>query len=181
MGLALFYGGLVQLLAGMWEFKTGNTFGAMLFSSYGGFWMSYAALFTTCFGFLNGYSTYPNGAKDLHDGLGIYLLAWCMFTLWNTFAAHRTTLALVVLLFCVVVAFLFLSIHQFTYVTHPTISINCQEVGGVFGVMAALLAWYCAYAALLTKKNSLVILPVVPLDPIWKAWGLLAEDAEAGH
>ena len=45
LGLALFYGGLCQLLAGMWEFRTGNTFGALAFSSYGGFWMSFAALF----------------------------------------------------------------------------------------------------------------------------------------
>lgn len=41
--LALFYGGLVQLLAGMWEFRKGNTFGATAFCSYGAFWLSYAA------------------------------------------------------------------------------------------------------------------------------------------
>jgi succinate-acetate transporter protein len=46
VGLALFYGGLAQLLAGMWEFKTGNTFGATAFSSYGAFWLSFAALLT---------------------------------------------------------------------------------------------------------------------------------------
>jgi hypothetical protein len=51
MGLALFYGGLCQLLAGMWEFKTGNTFGTVEFSSYGGFWMSFAALHMKCFDF----------------------------------------------------------------------------------------------------------------------------------
>lgn len=45
VGLALFYGGFVQLLAGMWEFRTGNTFGATAFSSYGAFWLSYATLF----------------------------------------------------------------------------------------------------------------------------------------
>src|SRR6185437_5952879 len=40
VGLALFYGGLVQLLAGMWEFRNRNVFGATAFSTYGGFWMS---------------------------------------------------------------------------------------------------------------------------------------------
>jgi uncharacterized protein len=44
LGLAVFYGGIAQLLAGMWEFKTGNTFGATAFSSYGAFWLSFAAL-----------------------------------------------------------------------------------------------------------------------------------------
>src|SRR3954451_24018200 len=41
--LALFYGGLAQLLAGMWEFRKANTFGAVAFSSYGAFWLSFAA------------------------------------------------------------------------------------------------------------------------------------------
>src|SRR3954453_12779807 len=46
LGLALAYGGLAQLLAGMWEFRTGNTFGAVAFSSYGAFWISFWALVT---------------------------------------------------------------------------------------------------------------------------------------
>jgi succinate-acetate transporter protein len=46
LGMALFYGGLVQLLAGMWEFAAGNTFGATAFSSYGGFWLSFACLYS---------------------------------------------------------------------------------------------------------------------------------------
>eukprot|EP00981_Chlorochromonas_danica_P014022 scaffold7235_cov248-Ochromonas_danica.AAC.1 len=65
MGLAMFYGGLVQLLAGMWEFKTGNTFGALLFSSYGGFWMSFAALSVNAFGFLDDYTS----NNDLRNSL----------------------------------------------------------------------------------------------------------------
>ena len=44
LGLALAYGGVAQLLAGMWEFRTGNTFGAVAFSSYGAFWLSFWAL-----------------------------------------------------------------------------------------------------------------------------------------
>ena len=171
----------MQLCAGMWEFKVGNSLGAMFFTSYAGFWMSYAAIFINCFGFLNGYSTYANGPKDLHDGLGLYLLAWTMFTILNAIAAHRTTLALLSLILIVMVALLFLSIHHFTIYTYPEVSIRCQEVGGVFGVIGSFLAWYGAFATLLTKKNSLVILPVVPLDPIWKAWGMLPADAEGGH
>ena len=42
-GLAFAYGGLAQLLAGMWEFRTGNTFGAVAFTSYGAFWLSFFA------------------------------------------------------------------------------------------------------------------------------------------
>src|SRR5436190_8627813 len=46
LGLALGYGGIAQLLAGMWEFRTGNTFGAVAFTSFGAFWLSYWALVT---------------------------------------------------------------------------------------------------------------------------------------
>ena len=44
LGLALAYGGVAQLLAGMWEFRAGNTFGAVAFSSFGAFWISFWAL-----------------------------------------------------------------------------------------------------------------------------------------
>ena len=43
-GLAFAYGGLAQLLAGMWQFRTGNTFGAVAFTSYGAFWLSFFPL-----------------------------------------------------------------------------------------------------------------------------------------
>jgi succinate-acetate transporter protein len=175
MGLALFYGGLCQLLAGMWEFKTGNTFGSVAFSSYGGFWMSFAALNMKCFGFLDAYANKP---EDLHNGLGIYLLAWGMFSLWMTLAAHRTTLALMVLLFLVFVTFLMLSIGEFTVLHWPHMSVRCKEAGGCFGTMAALLAWYCAYASLLSKKISLVTLPLVEMDPIYRSWGWLPAEGD---
>lgn len=45
LGMALGYGGLVQLIAGIEEWACGNTFGATAFSSYGGFWLSFATLY----------------------------------------------------------------------------------------------------------------------------------------
>ena len=69
LGLALFYGGIAQLLAGMWEFVKGNTFGAVAFSSYGAFWLSFWFLLTT------------GGDKAAGSaGVGAYLLAWTIFT-----------------------------------------------------------------------------------------------------
>src|SRR5512142_67177 len=71
LGLALAYGGLAQLLAGMWEFRNGNTFGATAFSSYGGFWVAYAAI---VFLFLPGLKP-----ADASGALGTFLLAWGIF------------------------------------------------------------------------------------------------------
>jgi succinate-acetate transporter protein len=76
VGLAFGYGGLVQLLAGMWEFAAGNTFGATAFSSYGGFWISYACIQVPFFGITGPNSAYAEAEPMLANALGIYLFSW---------------------------------------------------------------------------------------------------------
>ena len=68
--LALAYGGLAQFAAGMWEFATGNTFGALAFTSYGAFWISFACIFIPAFNIAGAY----NDASELHAALGHYLI-----------------------------------------------------------------------------------------------------------
>eukprot|EP01039_Chlorochromonas_danica_P003752 gene3751-4101_t len=170
MGAAFFYGGICQLLAGMWEFKTGNTLGALLFSSYGGFWMSFAALFVKSFGFLDDYTS----TVDLRNALGIYLMTWSFFTFVITFCVHRTNLALFLLAFNVSMTFLMLAIGEFDGFS-PS-NMYCQRAGGIFGIISAALGWYGAAAALLTKQNSFFTLPVGELDPIYRRLGWLAEE-----
>ena len=87
IGLAIFYGGLAQLLAGMWEYRTGNTFGATAFSSYAAFWMSLAAISIPGF----------NIKASLHDAeaaIGLFLLGWTIFTALLTIGAFRINWAL---------------------------------------------------------------------------------------
>src|SRR5262249_32481703 len=72
LGPALFYGGIALLLAGMWEFRVSNTFAATAFTSYGAFWLSFAALFLPGFGAAAGVVS--------SQALGVYLLAWTVFT-----------------------------------------------------------------------------------------------------
>ena len=69
--LALFYGGLAQFAAGLWEFRKGNTFGATAFCSFGAFWLSFAA-----------YVKYvePGLGGNAHIATGVYLLGWAIFT-----------------------------------------------------------------------------------------------------
>src|SRR5271155_203604 len=81
LGLALAYGGIVQLLAGMWEFRTGNTFGAVAFCSFGAFWISFWAL--------NVFYAKQIGG-DAGHAIGLYLWAWAIFTAYMTVAAHET-------------------------------------------------------------------------------------------
>lgn len=169
LGPAIFYGGLCQLLAGMWEFKTGNTFGALAFSSYGGFWLSYGALFITAFGFLDGYTN----EADLHNCLGVYLTAWGIFTFFMAISCHRTTLVLIGLFGSLCLTFVLLAVSQFRGGDMLT-----QRGGGVCGMISATIAWYAAFAGLLTRKNSLFTLPVGDLDPMWRRWGILTDEYE---
>jgi len=169
LGMALFYGGLVQLLAGMWEFKTGNTFGAVAFSSYGGFWMGYAALFIDAFGFLD---AYEGQGRQLDMDLAVFLLSWSIFSGLMTIAAHRTTAVLMFLLFTVHLTFLMLSIHHFCGSRFPIV----QQTGGAFGIIAAFTAWYAAFASFFTSKTSLFQLPLWELDEIYIKWGWLHID-----
>ncbi|CAG8706099.1 15054_t:CDS:2 [Gigaspora margarita] len=134
LGLALFYGGLVQLLAGMWEFKAGNTFGATAFSSYGGFWLSFAYLVITI-------STVTEHA------IGIYLLGWTIFTFLLFIASFRTNAGIMVLFLFLELTFLLLTIGKFTTSTVPT------KIGGVLGIITALIAWYNALAGLLADHG----------------------------
>src|SRR5207237_9970188 len=76
LGLALAYGGFAQILAGMWEFRTGNTFGAVAFTSFGAFWLSFAAIFIPGTGILDALVK----ANAVGPAVGLYLLGWTIFT-----------------------------------------------------------------------------------------------------
>src|ERR687886_677197 len=88
LGLALAYGGIAQLLAGMWEFRTGNTFGATAFTSFGAFWISFWALVTF---FLDSIPTAYQG-----KAVGLYLIAWGIFTAYMFIASFRVSVAVMI-------------------------------------------------------------------------------------
>src|SRR5690349_12957365 len=79
LGLALFYGGLAQFGAGIWEFANRNVFGATAFCSYGAFWLS--------FWFLSQFNAASLPAQDAGKAVGLYLLAWPIFTAYMTISA----------------------------------------------------------------------------------------------
>jgi succinate-acetate transporter protein len=131
-GLALTYGGLAQLLAGMWEFRAGNTFGGVAFSSYGAFWLSFWA-----------YVQFYAGevpAADAGHALGVYLIAWAIFTAYMFVASLRTTAAIAAVFLALAVTFLLLGIGNAG--GHSAI----VHIGGWTGLAAALLAAYASFA-----------------------------------
>ncbi|KAG0553965.1 hypothetical protein KC19_12G052500 [Ceratodon purpureus] len=156
-GLALFYGGLAQLLAGMWEFKTGNTFGATAFASYGAFWLSYAAILIPWFGVHDGYLGHE---QDVAPAIAIFLLGWTIFTFMMWFGTLKTNLALSALFAFLTVTFLLLTIAEYK----GTQGHRIKRAGGFFGIFTAIIAWYLGLAGILTHDNCYFTLPVGHLN-----------------
>jgi len=152
VGMACFVGGLAQFVAGMWEFATGNSFGATAFTSYGGFWMSFAIIYWPSSGVLTAYS--GPAADQLASALGVYLITWCVVTFLLLIAALRRNIGLIALFFFLTLTFLLLAIAQFSGKT------SVAKGGGVLGVITALIAYYVGMAELLTRDDSWIVLPL---------------------
>ena len=151
IGAALFYGGLVQILAGMWEFRKNNTIAATIFTSYGGFLVAFGAVFMPGFGI---FSILNNGAL-LHQALGLFFLCWTIFTGVLLLSSLRTNAALILTLLLLFIGYLLLTIGQLAGANTVLLAI-----GGWFAVACALVGWYTALAGMLDSTNSPVKLPM---------------------
>jgi succinate-acetate transporter protein len=149
LGLALAYGGLAQLLAGMWEFRTGNTFGAVAFTSYGAFWISFWAFVTFFAGDIP--------PAHVGDAVGLYLIAWGVFTAYMFVASLRTTAAVALVFALLTVTFILLGIGNAG--EHESL----VEAGGWFGLATAAAAWYASFAAVVNSTFGRTVMPVRPL------------------
>jgi uncharacterized protein len=153
-GLALAYGGIAQLVAGLWEFRTGNTFGAVAFCSYGAFWISF---------FFIVQSVGKNVPTEVFSGLGLYLWMWGIFTAYMFIASLRTTGAVAIVFLLLAITFIILGIGNASLAgTHSAIN-GTIKLGGYVGIATAIAAWYASFAAVLNSTFGRVMLPVFPL------------------
>jgi succinate-acetate transporter protein len=135
----------------MWEFKTGNTFGATAFSSYGGFWLSFGLIFIPGADVI---TSYKGDMALFNKSLGYYLLGWTIFTGIMLIASHRSNVGLITLFFFLFITFIMLTAGKLND------SVPCNVAGGALGVVTAFIAWYNALAGLLTKESSYFTLPL---------------------
>jgi succinate-acetate transporter protein len=161
VGLALFYGGLCQLLAGMWEFRNRNVFGATAFSTYGGFWLSLGVFVILA-------ETTKLGAAlhgpDVLNSLAWFLLAFAIFNTYMLLWSSRVSVA-VFLVFLTLEATEILLTIGFFREAHGT-SAYVTHLGGWVGIITAACAWYASAAGVVNGMSpERRVLPVGA--PLW--------------
>ena len=145
LGYAIAYGGLCQLLAGMWEFRNRNVFGATAFSTYGGFWIGLGlwALLV---------APHAAGNQGAHD-IGWILLAFAIFNTYMLILAAQANMA-------VFLVFLTLEITEIVlFIGNFAMNTTIIHIGGYIGIITALVAWYTSAAGVANGVGGRVKLP----------------------
>jgi hypothetical protein len=152
--LALAYGGIAQFAAGIWEFRTGNTFGAVAFCSYGAFWISFYFVV---------HAASSLAPTEVFSGLGLYLWMWGIFTTYMFVASLRTTGAIALVFLLLAATFIILGIGNSALAGTHNVTNSTIKFGGYVGLATAIAAWYASFAAVINSTFGRVLLPVVPL------------------
>ncbi|HKH10742.1 MAG TPA: acetate uptake transporter [Rubrobacter sp.] len=144
--LALFYGGLAQFAAGMWEFKNKNTFGATAFSSYGAFWLAFWGL----------QQFYLGDIPEAQVGpvVGWFLIAWGIFTAYMWIGSFKVNTAVMVVFLLLTATFFLLGLGDLLGAT------AIGTIGGYVGIATAIAAWYASAAVVINTNFGRTVLPV---------------------
>jgi hypothetical protein len=150
LGYALAYGGACQLLAGMWEFKNRNTFGATAFSTYGGFWIG-------LFLWVQFVAPHAASASAADHDLGWILLAFAIFNTYMLLMSLALNTAVFVVFLTLEITEIVLFIGNFAGNT------TVVKIGGIIGIITAVAAWYTSAAGVSASiAGNRVRLPVGP-------------------
>jgi succinate-acetate transporter protein len=145
-GLALAYGGIVQLLAGMWAFIKNDTFAAVALSSYGGFWISFWAL--------NQFFLAQIPTSQQAGALALFLLCWAVFSFYMWIISFRVSLAIMAVFATLWPAYVLLGLGK------ALDSTLLFHIGGAFGIATAACAWYASFALTANHTTRRDWLPV---------------------
>jgi uncharacterized protein len=150
LGYAFGYGGLVQLLAGMWEFRNKNVFGSTAFGSYGGFWIGLAIWFELV-------APHATSATAINHDLGWILLAWAIFNTYMLLWSTQVNWAVFGVFLTLEATEIILLIGGFL---NQGFGHGATQVGGYVGVLTALVAWYTSAAGVTNGLPGRLRLPV---------------------
>jgi uncharacterized protein len=173
VGLALFYGGLVQLLAGMWEFRNRNVFGSTAFSTYGGFWLALGIFVVLADATKLGSQLKP---ADIDNGLAWFLLAFAIFNTYMLFWSLRVNVAVLGVFLTLEITEILLVIGFFN-LSHGGTE-WWLHAGGWAGIVTAGVAWYTSAAGCVNGMSPTPVLPV-GAAPIGRIGSPMPRRAEA--
>ncbi len=150
--VGLFYGGLAQLLAGQWEFKKNNTFGATAFTSFGAFWLAFAAMEILIGNKILGPVSAPGGVT-------VFLVGWGIFTTYMFVGTLRISVALMVVFAALAILFYLLA-----WGAHSGNS-NVEHFAGYEGLFTAGAALYASFAQIVNETWGKYLLPLGIIKP----------------
>ena len=156
MGLA--YGGLAQVIVGIMEFKKGNTFGTVAFTSYGLFWWSLVALLLLPkVTILTGLNT------PTETAMAAYFFMWGIFTFAMFFGTLKSNRTLQFVFMSLAILFFMLTIRELT--GNPVLfgNVTFNTITGIEGVIVGLSAVYLGLAEVLNEANQKTVLPILPV------------------
>ena len=150
-------GGMAQFVAGIMEFRVGNTFGTTVHCSYGAFWLAYAMFKVPTLGIE---AAYMGNVHAFTYALGIFLVLWGFLTFLFFIAALRTNLTILCVFFFLTLAFLFLALAEFMTSHDIDIAIRLNKAGGAFSVVCAFAAFYAGASGLMLPETTWVRFPL---------------------
>jgi uncharacterized protein len=145
LAFALVYGGIAQLLAGMWEFRNNNVFGATAFGTYGSFWIGLFIFFRF---------VAPTPLENVTNDLGWILMAFAIFNIYMLLFSAQANLAVFLVFLGLELALIVLSIGFFSAST------GTIKLGGYIGIVTAVIAWYTSAAGVAAGMGGRLRLPV---------------------
>lgn len=147
--VGIFYGGLAQFCAGMWDVKRGDTFGATCFTSFGAFWMAVAAMILL----------EKAGVIEAvpREGIAVLFIAWGIFTCYATVASLRVAKAVTAVFVMLAILFFLLTIGEWNDTVH--------KIAGWEGIATALVAWYTSAGILINQLFGREVVPLGPAKP----------------
>ncbi len=149
LSMGFFYGGIAQVIAGIWELKNGNTFGATAFSSYGLFWMTFVFInLLPAMGLVDAVTT---------AALVPYLFIWGLFTFWMFLSTLKLNRALQVVFGTLTILFWLLAIGHAGF---PIVNV----IAGYEGILCGFSAIYTAMAEVMNEVYGRVVLPLGPVN-----------------
>jgi succinate-acetate transporter protein len=159
MGLA--YGGLAQVIAGIMEYKKGNTFGTVAFTSYGLFWWSFVFL-----NVLPKYSSFsPSLSTPSTIAMAAYFFMWGLFTLLMFFGTLKANRTLQFVFMSLAILFFLLTAKSAISFYSPTTDIELfTRITGIEGVICGLSAVYLGIAEILNEAHGKTVLPIGPIS-----------------